>query len=144
MIAHPSFTVNIRLLGYTRGYMQAFISRYYQSLFALILVSIVGLAFYSGFLEGQRTDTAPVTLSCNNNILSKLSIPLDTLANGMTANADSASMKSTGGTFVGSKNGTKYYPSTSCTAVKRIKPGNYQWFNSAEDARIEGYTAGKC
>ncbi len=63
-----------------------------------MLVVVLGCAFYTGFLEGKRSDTQQVVLSCNNNILSKLSIPLATLANGVTANAAT-------GQFVGSKNG---------------------------------------
>ncbi|HTH92995.1 MAG TPA: hypothetical protein VL576_00755 [Candidatus Paceibacterota bacterium] len=124
--------------------MQTFISRYYQPLFALILVFIIGFAFYAGFLEGKSTPSQQVVLSCKENILSKLSIPLEKLANLQTADAASTAMAHQGGAYVGSKNGTKYYPSATCSAVKRIKPENYLWFNSAEDAQIQGYTPGKC
>jgi len=57
--------------------MQAFIARYYRPLIATTGVLVVISAFYTGFLEGKRTSsTQPVTLSCKDNILDKLSIPL--------------------------------------------------------------------
>jgi len=40
--------------------------------------------------------------------------------------------------YVGSKNGTKFYP-PDCTAVKRIKPENLICFFSQEDAQSQGY-----
>ena len=118
--------------------MQAFIARYYRVLFASLLAIVLGLTFYVGFLEGKNTEEQKVTLSCNNNIMSTLSIPLQTLAAGNTP-----STKATTGAFVGSVNGTKYY-APSCSAAQRIKPANDIWFDSAEDAQIQGYSAGKC
>jgi hypothetical protein len=128
--------------------MQAFISRYYQSLVAIILIVVVGVAFYTGFLEGKRNIGQPVTLACNQNILSKLSIPLESLATPANAasltDSSNNAMENKAGTYVGSKNGTKYYSSLTCAGAKRIKPANYIWFNSAQDAQIEGYNPGKC
>jgi len=132
-------------------FFQSILTRYYQPLFAIVLVLIIGFTFYTGFLEGKRTTAPAVTLSCNQNILSKLSRPLETLANGVTADASGgnsvsgpATTEAMAGHYVGSKNGTKYYPSLTCGAVKRIKPDNYLWFTSAEDAQLQGYTPGKC
>lgn len=153
MIAHTPLAVNKGFLGYTKAmqaFIQSFLARYYQSVFAVIIVLVVGAAFYAGILEGKRTTGQSVTLSCNKNILSKLSIPLEKLANGVTANATSGSTDSPAvteamaGHYVGSKNGTKYYASPSCSGAKRIKPENYLWFTSAEDAQIQGYSPGKC
>jgi hypothetical protein len=130
--------------------MQAFIAKYHKMLFGIAVTAIVAAAFYTGFLEGNRTaSNQPVTLACSDNVLDKLSIPVQALANSVTALADNnqpSSAKATAGEagkYVGSKNSTKYYLPT-CKAVKRIKPANYQWFSSAEDAQIQGYTPGKC
>ncbi len=129
-------------------YSGSFLSRYYQAIFTVMLVLVIGLAFYTGFLEGKSSPSQQVALSCNQNILSKLSIPLEKLATPSVANAAASATDgataSQGRPYVGSKNGTKYYPSLTCSAVKRIKPENYMWFNSAEDAQIQGYTLGKC
>lgn len=107
----------------------------------VMIVLIIGLAFYAGFLEGNKGSGQAVSLSCNQNILSKLSIPLEALA---AASGPTASQGRTGTGYVGSKNGTKYYPSVSCAGAKRIKSTNYIWFSSAEDAQLQGYTPGKC
>ena len=126
--------------------MQAFISRYYQTIFTAMMVVLLGLSFYTGFLEGKTSTSQPVTLSCNQNILSKLSIPLNKLAQSSTVDASNgpALAESKTGEYVGSKNGTKYYSSTSCAGASHIKPENYIWFSSAEDAQIQGFTPGAC
>jgi len=118
--------------------MQAFIARYYQPLFVSLLAVVLGLAFYSGFLEGKNTEQQKVTLSCNNNVMSSLSIPLETLAAGNTP-----ATKTQSGAYVGSINGTKYY-TPSCSGAKRITQANEIWFDNAADAQIQGYSAGKC
>ena len=41
--------------------------------------------------------------------------------------------------FVGSKNGTKYYPS-SCPGASRIKAANQVWFGTAAEALAAGYS----
>lgn len=46
---------------------------------------------------------------------------------------------STGGLYVGSKNGTKYYLPT-CSGAARIAEANRIWFASAEEARSAGYS----
>jgi hypothetical protein len=123
--------------------MQGFIDKNYKTLFTIFGAVLVGSAFYTGFLEGKQTTASqPVALLCKDNVLDKLSIPLENIANGVTAHADAEPAK-TEGNFVGSKNSTKYY-APSCAAVKRIKPANYRWFDTAEDAKIQGYTPGKC
>ena len=42
-------------------------------------------------------------------------------------------------TFVGSKNGTKYYPAT-CAGASRIKAANQVWFGTAAEALAAGYS----
>ncbi|MDB5255191.1 MAG: hypothetical protein JWL92_567 [Candidatus Nomurabacteria bacterium] len=129
-------------MGYTIA-MQGFIDRQYKTLFVIGGGILVSVAFYSGFLQGkQSNDVEPVTLSCKDNVLDKLSIPLEKISSGVVAHAESK-IPETKGKFVGSKNSTKYY-APSCAAVKRIKPENYQWFDTAEDATMQGYTPGKC
>ncbi len=135
--------------------MQAFITRYQHAILATTGILTVLAAFYTGFLEGKNTATTqPVTLACNDNVLSNLSIPVEALARGVVAHASDTSTALQSmpggqptnaplGKYVGSKNSTKYY-APSCGAVKRIKPENYMWFDSAEDAQIQGYTPGKC
>jgi hypothetical protein len=123
--------------------MQGFIDQQYKTLFAIGGGILVSVAFYSGFLQGkQSTGIEPVILSCKDNVLDKLSIPLEKISSGVLAHAETTAPAAKG-KYVGSKNGTKYY-TPSCGAVKRIKPENYQWFNTAEDATMQGYTPGKC
>lgn len=117
--------------------MQAFIARYYQPILFSLLALLLGVVFYAGYLEGKGSNTQPVVLACTQNVLDKLSIPTEAIGNG------TASAPVTSGVYVGSKNGTKYY-TPSCSEVKRIKPANYIWFKSAEDAQIQGYTLGSC
>jgi hypothetical protein len=138
------------VLGYTRA-MQGFMDRYHKIFLTISSTLLVAVAFYTGFLEGKRTsDTQPVTLSCKDDVLDKLSIPLENIIKPSTANAQNAAPAASaeatarqGGKYMGSKNGTKYYLPT-CSSAKRIKPENYIWFPSAEEAQIQGYTAGKC
>lgn len=42
------------------------------------------------------------------------------------------------GLFVGSINGTKYYPK-GCSSANRIKEANQTWFTSEEQAQMAGY-----
>ncbi|MFH2105454.1 MAG: Ada metal-binding domain-containing protein [Parcubacteria group bacterium] len=46
------------------------------------------------------------------------------------------------GDYVASKNGTKYYL-TSCSGANRIKEENKVWFDSADEAKTEGYEPAK-
>ncbi len=55
-----------------------------------------------------------------------------------TPSAPVSAVSSSGGPFVGSAKSDKYhYPS--CSAAKRIKPGNLVTFSSSADARASGY-----
>lgn len=44
-----------------------------------------------------------------------------------------------GGTYVASRNGTKYYP-PECSGASRIKDENKIWFNSVSEAENAGFT----
>lgn len=134
-------------LRYTRR-MEGHPGAIYKVLYSFLGVILVAVVFYTGFLEGKRTsDTQPVTLSCKDDVLDKLSIPLEKLAvpvSPAVALAKEGDATTTAkGKYMGSKNGTKYYLPT-CSSAKRIKPANYVWFQTAQDAEIQGYTAGKC
>lgn len=150
-------------MGYTVA-MQGFMGRYYNVFLTISTALLVAVAFYTGFLEGKRTsNTQPVILSCKDNVLDKLSIPLENIIKPTTvsaatdstegASANPSSSETTNGRgatapeagkYVGSKNGTKYYPSVTCSSAKRIKPENYIWFSDVQEAEIQGYTQGKC
>ena len=119
--------------------MEAFIHRYYNVLFAILLLCIIGVSFYLGSLQGQKGEVSGVTLSCNDQVLKTLAIPLGNLA--VSSNQDTKPASS--GQFVGSKNGTKYY-TPGCAGAKRIKPENIIWFQNAEDATLQGYTPATC
>lgn len=118
----------------------------------MLVGGIALLAFLLGYQEGKTRPFAGVTLSCGNDVLSALKIPANELASGrggvpqvagITTSTDGSvnerSPASAQGKFVGSKNGTKFYP-PDCPSVKRINPENYIWFDSEQDALLQGYT----
>ena len=121
--------------------MGNFLVRHYRSLFTILLIIMLFLAFLMGFLTGKQHMSPAVTLSCSPDVMEKLAIPLKTLS--ATAAGEPQVSQVTTGAFVGSKNGTKYY-GPNCATVKRIKPENYIWFENAQDAQLQGYTPGAC
>lgn len=134
--------------------MNSFIHKYYSVFFILFLVTIVGLSFYLGYEQGKSREVGgqkQIVFSCPNTILDKQKITGSVLGNSYsseTANpvsSDDTSGASTevGGAYMGSKNGTKYY-TPGCPGSKRIKPENYIWFQSAQDATLQGYSKGSC
>jgi hypothetical protein len=131
--------------------MKAYIENHYSVLFALFLVVIVGLSFSVGFNEGRgRTGGGDMAFSCSDAVFEKAKIPAQVLGvqkEASTTNAEKQGSPSVpsaeGGVYVGSKNGTKYY-TPGCPGSKRIKPANYIWFQSAEDATVQGYSKGSC
>jgi hypothetical protein len=133
--------------------MKDFIIRYYNFILILLIILLVGLAFYAGMLQGKGSQTGGVVFSCSDDTLTKLSVPFDAIAKAgtkinlpfddLTASAVKPEINVSKGKYVGSKNGTKYY-APSCGTVKRIKPENYVWFETKEDATLQGYTPGKC
>jgi len=101
------------------------------------------LAFFLGFLTGKQQSSHSVVLSCSPDVLEALKIPVASLSHNAITKEGKQATKPTSGEFVGSKNGTKYY-TPGCSGTKRIKPENYIWFNSADDAQLQGYTKGSC
>ncbi len=123
--------------------MEAFIARNYKLIFGMLLIAIVVLAFYVGYLEGEQGRQGAVTLSCDEKILSALAIPSAALANSEPEENIPTAEASSTGKFAGSKNGTKYY-TPGCSGLDRIKPENLIWFESEEDATLQGYTPANC
>jgi hypothetical protein len=129
--------------GYTGQSMKNILHRFYYAILAVLgLVGLVG-AFVLGLEEGRSLqERVPINLSCSQDVLEQLRIPVQTLANSPVSGTKPAGKAATG-KFVGSKNGTKYYTPT-CSGAKRIKPENYIWFKTEDDAKLQGYTPGKC
>lgn len=130
--------------------MADFIQKYYSALFLAFLLVIVGLSFYLGYEQGSmaKGETA-IVFSCPNIILDAQKIPLTasvlrSSSEETIALEEPATTKTqASGVYMGSKNGTKYY-TPGCPGSKRIKPENYVWFQSVQDATLQGYTKGSC
>ena len=114
-------------------------------MFVIFLIVIVGLSFGVGYQEGKGTSMqSPIVFSCPNTVLDKLEIKPRVL--GVTTSTEGVANTNMGqnkGVYMGSKNGTKYY-TPGCPGSKRIKEENYIWFQSAEDATLQGYSKGSC
>ncbi len=134
--------------------MSFFIQKYYSLFFVIFLTAIVGLSFYLGYEQGQSGEVAgekQIVFSCPNTILDKHRISSSPVGNNsLTATANpissddiSETTNASSGAYMGSKNGTKYY-TPGCPGSKRIKPENYIWFQTAEDAIVQGYSKGSC
>ncbi len=127
--------------------METFLNRNYRLISTALILAIAGLAFYVGMLEGRGQGNQSVALNCSDSVLSTLAIPTEALARGAEpAVLGTALAKSStpAGAFAGSKNGTKYYTPNDCPTLERIKPENRIWFQTAEDATLQGYTPGNC
>jgi hypothetical protein len=118
--------------------MNKLLIRYYQPLFYGFLGLIATFSYALGTQSAQCRGEEPVRLICSPEILEEFQIPTEALS----ASAVPLS-KPEKGKYVGSKNGTKYY-TPGCKALNRIKPENYRWFQSAEDATLQGYSQGSC
>ncbi len=118
--------------------MKGFIAKYYSIFFVILILAIAGFAFYVGMLYGQGSQKSGVELRCSPDMLSSLHIPL-----GTRAEAQQEPQTAQTGTYAGSKNGTKYY-TPGCAGLDRIKPENIIWFQSQQDAELQGYTPASC
>jgi len=123
--------------------MGNFLIRHYRSLFTILLIVMLFLAFLLGFITGKQQQAPSVILSCSPDVLKTLEIPVASLSHNGITKEGSVSTKPATGVFVGSKNGTKYY-TPGCSGTTRIKPENYIWFDTVEDAQLQGYTKGSC
>lgn len=130
--------------------MKDFIHAHYPALFAILVLVVIGLSFALGYGQGRKASSSSgIVFSCPNTVLGPQKITPQVLgaqANTSTEVARVAVSPATtekGGAYMGSKNGTKYY-TPGCSGTKRIKPENYIWFQSVEDATLQGYTKGSC
>lgn len=130
--------------------MLSFIHKNYAVFFLLSIFAIVSLSFYLGYQQGSsgtKTQDEAIVFSCPDTVLSKQSISsrsnLTASASSITTSQVSTTDSEIKGRYVGSKNGTKYY-TPGCSGTNRIKPENYVWFQSVEDATLQGYTKGSC
>mgnify|MGYP000691666867 CR=1 FL=1 len=130
--------------------MKDFIHTHYAAIFAILVLAVIGLSFGLGYEEGRKTSSSSgIVFSCPNTILEPQKITPQVLGAQTDTSTDVGSTDASptttekGGAYMGSKNGTKYY-TPGCPGTKRIKPENYVWFQSVEDATLQGYTKGSC
>ncbi len=130
--------------------MKDFIHTHYSAIFALLVLAVIGLSFGVGYEQGRKiSSSSGIVFSCPNTILDPQKITPQVLGvQTDSASSDSAisavsPVATKSGAYMGSKNGTKYY-TPGCPGAKRIKPANIIWFQSVEDATLQGYTKGSC
>lgn len=127
--------------------LRPFIEKYYTVLFLIFLGVIVCLSYLFGLEQGRAKGAEGVVFSYDDSRFKQAAIgkdfpdPVDkSLVEKSFIEQPPLEGK---GVYVGSKNGTKYY-TPGCSGVSRIKPENYVWFQSAEDATLQGYSKGSC
>lgn len=115
----------------------------------LVFIGIIALShvtsFYLGYVAYAESipDSSPVVIQCTQEdflqpeAITEAQIPstpsADTLTKGSTKNSSGS------GSFVASKNGTRYYP-VQCAGAKRIKEENKVWFKTKAAAEATGLT----
>lgn len=128
--------------------IKAFIGKYYNTIF-LVFLGVVGvLSYFLGVEQGRKESPQGIVFSCDEAVLKKQVIleknpKPDIVEQNNTAPQVQGASTEIGGVYVGSKNGTKYY-TPGCPGTNRIKPENYVWFQSVEDATLQGYSKGSC
>lgn len=137
--------VNFR---YNLRVVKAFIEKHYNIIFLLFLVAIGSLSYFLGVEQGRKEGGRGIVFSCSNTTLKKQVISEQTIKSDFVQKENIVPQvqgvsTETKGMYVGSKNGTKYY-TPGCSGTSRIKPENYIWFQSAEDATLQGYSKGSC
>jgi hypothetical protein len=128
--------------------MKQFVESNYNAIFLIFLATIIILSFLTGRQVGlQGSSDKGVVFSCSPELLNIQKIPITPEVAGVSAesveNTKEIKENNQKGLYVGSKNGTKYY-TPGCSGTNRIKPENYIWFQSVEDATLQGYTKGSC
>lgn len=108
----------------------------------LIVIIIVATAI-SSFLLGRttRTESSPVVIRTDPGlIVDKTTNPLTASVINTENTSNTAKVTDTsGGAFVASSRGKKYYP-VDCNAVKNLAEANKIYFSSAQEAESKGYT----
>ncbi len=139
--------------------MKSFVQKYYQTLFVFFVLLLAILSYILGYQTASQkraVSNGGIVFSCQEETLSQQKVlgvqkdlsqsNIDTSeVQGQNNNVNNSEItdQSKKGIYVGSKNGTKYY-TPGCSATNRIKPENYIWFQSVEDATLQGYTKGSC
>lgn len=105
-----------------------------KSLISTGIIAITAIAsFYLGFIA--RSETLILT-SGRANLVDSTQVTINAKKDDLSVHIPQAKSS---GTFVASKNGTKYYQS-SCPSASRIKDANKVYFDSEEEAVADGYS----
>jgi hypothetical protein len=128
--------------------MKQFVESNYNAIFLIFLAMIIVLSFLTGRQVGlQGFSDKGIVFSCSPELLDTQKIPTTPEVAGVSTESAEITKEikenNQKGLYVGSKNGTKYY-TPGCSGTNRIKPENYIWFQSVEDATLQGYTKGSC
>lgn len=128
--------------------MKSFFETKYSVVFFVLLFVALFLSFLLGREVGGNVQKngEPMVLSCEKMVSTVSVQSSDSIEDSTPLTASVVSPTDTQqkkGKYVGSKNGTKYY-TPGCSGTNRIKPENYIWFESSEDAMLQGYTKGSC
>lgn len=100
---------------------------------AAVIPTIVVLVGIGSFGLGRLSSQQPLSLEASQHKTPIIHMePAKMVA--------SPTLSQTSGTYVASKNGSKYYL-PSCSGANAIKEGNKIWFDTVEDAIAAGYTA---
>ncbi len=110
-------------------------------IFIGILTLVAISSFYLGYIARLETsDSTPEALKPFENSLSvSEGDQVAGAGNTPTLSDLTTPLGASSGSFIASKNGTKYYP-VACASAKRIKDANKVFFTTAKDAEKEGYT----
>lgn len=106
-----------------------------EVLLHIAIIAFVAIsAFYIGYVaHAETTKIAPsVIIHC----------PAEAYFDGGIGSADRSGVVLPGaqfGSFVASRNGTRYYP-TSCSGANRIHEVNKVWFETEQEAQNAGFT----
>lgn len=124
--------------------LQRFITQYHTVFFIVFLGLSIGFAYGIGVEVGKgRTDEGVALLCPSLEQLSTQTMQKRGVAETMPQVEGVFTQSVSKGNYVGSKNGTKYY-TPGCPGTTRIKPENYIWFETVEDATLQGYSKGSC
>ncbi len=110
----------------------------YRAGIILLLVFVAVISFLLGSFSRAKRGGDEIVFSCDPTVLQTLAIPKDSTNQPLVAQASIA----TAGQYFASKNGERFYPATCASAQKRIKPENLIWFESTEEATLQGFTRG--
>jgi DNA/RNA endonuclease YhcR with UshA esterase domain len=100
-------------------------------LVGLVGAAVIGMSLFGG--AGKGNEQAAKTESTR-----AVTVPEPKAAQAALLGVNASSTGNQGGSFVASKNGSKYFPST-CGSAKTIKEENLIYFTSEEEAQKAGY-----